>query len=92
MNLPQKIFKRASEKGLFASFILTPCGRRFWSFHLNEDDIIYCSRFKTTRPREAVINHIPEHKALWFLDAYNRELYDDLLYSGETKSGAQWET
>jgi hypothetical protein len=79
VNLLQKIFKRAAEKTLHASWIQAPCGKRFWSFHLKADDIIYCPRFKTTRPREAVINHIPEHKALWFLDAYDQELYDEIL-------------
>ena len=79
MNLPQKIFKRAREKGLFSSCVLTPCGIRLWSFHLNADDIIYVPEFETYRPREAVIDHIPEYKALWFLDAYDQEQYDGLL-------------
>jgi len=87
MNLPQLIFKRAGEKGLLASCIKAPCGHRFWSFHVNADDLIYCSRFKTVRPRDAVINHVPEAKALWFLEAYNQELYDSLLYTGNTKPG-----
>ena len=89
MNLPKQILKRAREKGLIASCIQAPCGKRFWSFHLNADGIIYCSRFRTTRPREAVINHVPEARALWFLDAYDQALYDDLLYSGDTNPGVQ---
>lgn len=79
VNLTRQIFKRAREKGLFASCIELPCGKRLWSFHPNADDMIYCGHFKITRPRDSIINHIPEHKALWFLDAYDRDLYDDML-------------
>ena len=79
MNLPRKIFRRTSEIGLFTSCIKTPSGKRLWSFHLNADDIIYFRQFNTYRPVEAVIDDIPEYKALWFLDAYDQELYNDLL-------------
>ena len=79
MNLPRKIFKRASEKGLFASCVKTPSGKRLWSFHLNADDIVFCRKYNMSRPRESVIDDIPEDKALWFLDAYDQELYDDLV-------------
>ena len=85
MNLPRQISKRASEKGLFTSCVRTPCGKRFWSFHLNDDDIIYYPQFDTYRPKEAVINHIPEYKALWFLDAYDQKLYDVILVNTNTK-------
>lgn len=90
MNLPQQIFRRASEIGLFSSCVLTPCGRRFWSFHIDADDIIYCRQFDMYRPREAVINHIPEHKALWFLDAYDRKHYDALPIKGDIESTGKW--
>ena len=79
MPLPNQIFERASDIGLFASCIRNPCGKRLWSFHLNADDIIYVPQFGTYRPLEAIIDHIPEYKALWFLDAYDQEQYDDLL-------------
>ena len=79
MNLSRQIIKRAREKGLFSSCVRTPCGKRLWSFHLDADDIIYVPQFDTYRPREAVIDDIPEYKALWFLDAYDMELYNGLL-------------
>ena len=42
------------------------------------------------RPREAVIDHTPEHKALWFLDAYQKKHYDALLIKGNTKPTDLW--
>lgn len=89
MNLHQQILKRASEKGLTPSCIQAPCGQRFWSFHRNADDIIYCSRYKTARPWDAVIHHIPEARVLWFLDAYDQEHYDNLLHAGDFRPGVQ---
>ena len=83
MNLPRKIFRRASETGLFASCIKTPSGKRLWSFHLNADDIIYVPQFDTYRPVEAVIEDVPEYKALWFLNAYDQELYDYLVLADQ---------
>ena len=85
MNLPRQIFSRASEIGLFASCIKTPRGNRLWSFHLNADDIIYVPQFDTYRPVEAVIEDVPEYKALWFLDAYDQELYDYLVLADQLK-------
>ena len=83
MNLPRQIFKRAREIGLFASCIKTPSGKRLWSFHLNADDIIYVPQFDTYRPMEAVIEDIPEYNALWFLNAYEQELYDYLVLADQ---------
>ena len=90
MNLPRQILKRASEIGLFASCVKIPSGKRLWSFHLNADDIIYFPQFDTYRPMEAVIEDVPEYKALWFLDAYDRELYDDLALRGNTEPTGKW--
>ena len=39
---------------------------------------------------EAVIEDVPEYKALWFLDAYDRELYDDLALRGNTEPTGKW--
>jgi len=55
-----------------------------WSFHLNADDIIYLPQFDTYRPIEAIIEDIPEYKALWFLDAYDQEFYNNLLNKNTT--------
>ena len=41
--------------------------------------IIRVPQFDIYRPREAVIDDIPEDKALWFLDAYDMELYNGLF-------------
>ena len=90
VNLPKQISRRASEVGLFASCVKTPSGKRLWSFRLNADDIIYIPQFDTYRPMEAVVDDVPEHKALWFLNAYDQELYDDLIYTGDIKPGVQW--
>ena len=39
---------------------------------------------------EAVIEDVPEYKALLFLDAYDRELYDDPAVRGSTEPTGKW--